>query len=547
MSEDEVPLSGPELTRGVASADIAEGATLLGQVDGEAVVLARCGGELFAVGARCPHYGAPLAEGLVVDGAIRCPWHHAAFSLRTGELLRPPALDDLPCWQVEERDGTAIVSGRKESAALAATGGRGAGAARRDRAPASVIIIGGGAAGAVAAETLRREGYEGPVSIIEAGPSAPYDRPNLSKYSLAGNAPEEWIPLRPTSFHDEHGIELVLGRRATAIDPGAKRVRLDDGSTRQFGALLIATGASPVTLDLPNAGQRIHYLRTLADSRAIIEAAGSAKRAVVLGASFIGLEVAVSLRARGLEVTVVGPEARPLERVLGPDLGDFVRGLHERHGVVFRLGQTAAAIDGDSVTLRSGERLAADLVVAGIGVRPNIELAQAAGLATDRGILVDELLETSAPGIYAAGDVARWPDPRSGERIRVEHWVVAERQAQTAARNMLAGSGGERERFEAVPFFWSAHYGTSIRYVGHVERWDEVAVDGDPAAGNATVVFRGGGRALAVATVGRDRVSLEVEAAMDRNDWRALDETLGAVLDAHVEQRGVVEPEATRA
>jgi 3-phenylpropionate/trans-cinnamate dioxygenase ferredoxin reductase subunit len=514
MGGEQAPLSGPDLTKGVSTGELAEGSVLLGHAEGEPVLLTRCEGELLAVGARCPHYGGPLDEGLVVDGTIRCPWHHAAFSLRTGEAVRPPALNGLPCWRVEERDGRAVVTGRRSEAAESPVGRRGT--IDRVRAPESVVILGGGAAGAVAAETLRREGYEGPVTVVDAGPSAPYDRPNLSKDYLAGTAPEEWIPLRPPSFYEDEGIELVLGRRATALDARAKRLFLNDGSTRDFGALLIATGAEPVTLDLPGAGSRVHYLRTLADARAIIAAAESARRAVVLGASFIGLEVAASLRARGLEVTVVGPGARPLERVLGAELGDFVRGLHEQRGVAFRLGQRATSIDRSSVTLQSGERLSTDLVVAGIGVRPSTDLADWADLETDRGVVVDEYLETSVPGIYAAGDVARWPDPRTGERIRVEHWVVAQRMGQTAARNILRGPGGSRERFDAVPFFWSQHYDVAIAYVGHAARWDGVDVDGDLAANDGEVTYRSGDRVLAVATVFRDRASLDAEVAMER-------------------------------
>ena len=387
------------------------------------------------------------------------------------------------------------------------------------------MILGGGAAGAVAAETLRREGYDGPITIVDAGPSAPYDRPNLSKDYLAGTAPEDWIPLHPDSFYTEQRIELALGRRATAIDAGARRLMLDDGTTREYGALLIATGAEPVTLELENPGQPVHYLRTLADSRAIIAAAGQARRAVVIGASFIGLEVAASLRTRGVEVTVVGPEARPLERVLGPALGDHVRALHEQHGVVFRLGQTVTVVGDADVTLQSGERLPADLVIAGVGVRPNVQLAERAGLAMDRGIVVDEYLQTSAPGIYAAGDVARWPDPHSGQPIRVEHWVVAERQGQAAARNIL----GRRERFDAVPFFWSQHYDVAIAYVGHAERWDDVQISGDLGANDCEVAYRSGDRVLAVATIFRDQASLRAEVAMEeRGEGRTPDVPVAA-------------------
>ena len=507
MGGDAAPLEGPDLTKGVASGSLADGDTLLGHADGEPVLLARCGGVLTAIGAKCTHYGGPLAEGLVVGETIRCPWHHAAFSLRTGESLRPPALAGVTCWKVEERSGTATVLGRQQPVPRAVADRHG---------PESVLIIGGGPAGTVAASTMRHEGYDGPITIVDAGASPPCDRPNLSKDYLAGTAPEEWIPLHPPSFYDEHRITLLLNTRVVAIDAANHKVRFEDGSERGFGALLIATGASPVRLDITGAS-RVRYLRTLADSRSIIEASGHASRAVVLGASFIGLEVAASLRARGLEVTVAAPEATPLERVLGAELGAFIRTVHEEHGVVFRLGQVATAIDDQSVTLQNGERLAADLVVAGIGVRPETSLAEDAGLATERGILVDEYLQTSAPGIYAAGDAARWPDPHTGERIRVEHWVVAERQGQVAARNIIAGPNGTRERFDAVPFFWSQHYDMSINYVGHAQRWDSVEIEGNIAARDCVVTYRAGGKARAVATIFRDRESLAAERAMEES------------------------------
>ncbi|MEO5579521.1 MAG: FAD-dependent oxidoreductase [Gemmatimonadaceae bacterium] len=514
MSVDQVSLSGPDLTKGVPSTDVSEGALLLGHADGEAVLLTRTVGEIVAVGATCTHYGAPLCEGLIVGDTLRCPWHHAAFSLRTGKSLRPPAFRDLPRWNAEERDGSAYVTGRMSEVTNDVPSRTDAGPASAS--PESIVIVGGGAAGSMAAETLRREGYDGPVTIIEAGPSAPYDRPNLSKDYLAGTAPEDWIPLRDDSFYVEKRIDFLLNSRVTAIDMDLRRVTLEGGDTLPFGALLIATGAQPIQLDVPDPDNRIHYLRTLADSRAIIDAALRAKSAVIIGASFIGLEVAASLRARGLAVTVVGPEARPLERVLGEQLGDFVRGLHEEHGVSFRLGQTASAIGRDSVTLSGGETLPADLVVVGIGVRAYTGLAEASGIATDRGIVVDQYLETSVPGIFAAGDLARWPDAQSGENIRVEHWVVAQRQGQTAARNMLAGRNGGRRRFDAVPFFWSQHYDVSISYTGHADRWDAIEVQGDIGAHDCTVTYRYGGRVMAVATIFRDLASLKAELAMER-------------------------------
>jgi NADPH-dependent 2,4-dienoyl-CoA reductase/sulfur reductase-like enzyme len=349
--------------------------------------------------------------------------------------------------------------------------------------------------------------------MVTADDALPYDRPNLSKDYLAGNASEDWIPLRTPEFYNEHKIEVRLGTRATSIDTVERTIALADGSHIAFDALLLATGASPVHLDIPGADlPHVHYLRTLDDSRALIAKAKDAKRVVVIGASFIGLETAASLRARKLDVRVIGPQSRPLERVLGAELGDMVRAIHEKNGVVFHFGTTATAIDKEAVTLKTGERIAADLVVAGIGVRPDVAIAQSAGLTVDNGIIVDEYLQTSAPGIYAAGDIARWPDIHSGRPIRVEHWVVAERQGQTAAINILGG----RQPFDAAPFFWSQHFDVTVSYVGHAEKWDKIEIDGDPAAHDCKVTYYQDGRKLAVATVSRDLESLRAEVELER-------------------------------
>src|SRR6476661_1972107 len=399
----EQQLQGPDLGAGVPASSIPDGGMLVGHAQGQAVLLSRRGNEIFAIGATCSHYNGPLGEGLIVGETVRCPWHHACFSLRTGEALRPPALHPVTCYRVEVSAETVRVTGKVERKAAPA----------RKNAPASVVIVGGGAAGDSAAATLRHEGYGGPITIVDPDADAPYDRPNCSKDYLAGNAPEDWLPLRSPEWDRDNGIDRLRGRRVATLRPGERRVELDDGSTRDYGALLLATGATPARLgpEVDRGGMPVHYLRSLRDSRAIIAAAREGGRAVVIGASFIGLEVAAALRARKMEVDVVGPETRPLERILGPTLADFIRGLHEEHGVRFHLERKPAEISAGGVALDQGERLTADLVVVGIGVRPNVELAQSAGLAVDRGVSVNERLETSAPGIYAAGDIARWPDP----------------------------------------------------------------------------------------------------------------------------------------
>jgi len=505
---DQTEPTGPDLAHGIALTDLADSGKLVGHVGAEEILLVRRGTEVFAVDAHCTHYHGPLADGLIVGDTVRCPWHHACFDLRTGDALRAPALSAIACWSVEQHDGKVFVRGKRQQAAPVRPG------SPSGKTPQKIVIVGGGAAGFAAAEKLRREQYQGSIVMLSNDDSAPVDRPNLSKDFLAGTAPQDWVPLRPDSFYPENGIDLRLKTNVTGIDARSREVALADGSKVAFDRLLLTTGAEPVRLSIPGADQpHVSTLRSLADCRGIIERAKTARRVVVLGASFIGLEVAAALRARGLEVHVVAPEKRPMERILGAQMGDFVRALHEEHGVVFHLEDTASAIDGKQVKLKSGGMLEADLVIVGIGVRPRIEIAERAGLAIDRGVTVNAYLETSAPEIYAAGDIARWPDPHSGESIRVEHWVVAERQGQAAAVNMLGG----REKFATVPFFWSQHYDVPINYVGHAEKWDELTVDGDIAGRDCLLRFKLNGRTLAVASIFRDLQSLEAELAMERD------------------------------
>ena len=504
MAEASGDLEGPDFEKGCKIDQVADGEMLLGHAFDEQVLVARRGDELFAIGATCTHYGGPLAKGLLVDCTVRCPWHHARFDLRTGEAIAAPALNNVARYKIDKREAQFFVTSKIDEKPVR----------KPKSSPASVVIVGAGAAGGAAAEMLRREGYDGPVRLIGADEFLPYDRPNLSKDYLAGTASEEWIPLRSADFYREQKIDTFTNRSVTAIDPQEKKITLTDGRSLGYGALLLATGAEPVRLAIPGGDlPHVYYLRTLTDSRRIIDKAKSSKRAVVIGASFIGLEVAWSLRERKLEVAVVGKGSLPLEKVLGGELGTVIRETHEANGVKFHLGRKPVAIQDRHVELDDGTKLDCDLVVVGIGVRPNTAIAKQAGIATDNGVLVDEFLKTNVPGIFAAGDIARWPDPRAG-RIRVEHWVVAQRQGQTAARNIL----GADEAFNLPPFFWSNHFDLHIHYVGHGGGDDRSTVSGNVKAKDASVIFRAGENVTAVASIGRDVENLKAEVALERGN-----------------------------
>ena len=507
-------LTGPDLEQGISLDDLADGAMLGGHAGGEAVLLVRRGREIYAIGGTCTHYSAPLAEGLVVGNTVRCPWHHACFDLRTGEAVRAPALSAVPVWKVEQRAGKVFVTGKGE--------------APKPRPlpppPDSIGIVGAGAAGAAACEMLRKSGFTGAITVIGAEETLPVDRPNLSKDYLAGNAPEEWMQLRTPEFYAEQNIEVITGRRALQLDPSTKTLTLDNGVRRAFDAILLATGADPIRLTPPGA-ERVHVLRTLKDSRAIIAEAEKGRKALVLGASFIGLEVAASLRARECDVTVVAPEDVPLAKPMGAELGAFIRKLHESHGVHFRLGTTASKFEANRVILANGDPVPFDFVVAGVGVRPNTMLAQLARLRVENGVIVDERMQTSAPGIYAAGDIALYPDYYSGRKMRVEHWVAAEQQGQTAARNML----GIDAPHTAPPFFWSAHYDVTIAMVGNSLGYTREEVHGSLDERRALLAYYLGDDVIAVATIGLDREALMVEAAMENRDKAEVKRIIGSV------------------
>ena len=491
----------PDLFAGVDAGLAPEGGLLAGRVGDSEVVVARSGGRLYAVSATCTHLQAPLAKGLVAGGQVRCPWHHARFDLATGEAVGAPAFAPLGCFEVEERDGRIRVLGRRSPAPAPAV---------PSGAPERVLVVGAGAAGFACAELLSRRGVGERVIVLSDDADAPYDRTFCSKQYLSGKAERA-----ATSMADEGawpGVTLRVGARAEAIDLDAREVVLAGGERIGWDALVLATGAAPRRPDLPGFdGAGVHVLRTLADADAIVAAAGGARRVAVVGGSFIGLEAAAAMVARKLAVTLVSPEPVPLARVVGEAAGGFVRDAHAAHGVDLRLGREASRYDGRVLTLDDGSQVEADLVLLGLGVSPRVALAERAGLRIDAetgGVEVDDRLRASAPGVFAVGDIAAFPGA-AGARIRVEHWVHAQRQGQHVARLLM----GEDAPFTDVPFFWTAQYDANLRYDGHVGEIGSTRVAGDVAAGDFAVTLVEDGRDGALVTVGRDLEALRWEAA----------------------------------
>ena len=479
--------------------ELADGQMKQVQAGETELLLVRLDGQFYALGARCTHYGAPLATGALHGERIICPWHHACFHARTGEHLEPPGMDHLPRFPVRVEDDQVLVE-------LPDTveGRRAPTLARRDPQEArTCVVVGSGCAGAYAVEAARAQGFRGRVLWVAGGEFPPIDRPNLSKEYLAGEAPEEWMPLRDPSFYEAADIEVVQGRPAAALDAAAKTITLADGEVLRYDVAVVAPGARPRRLEVPGAELAgIFTLRTIEDSRAIRAAAREARRAVVVGASFIGMEVAQSLRHLGLEVTVVAPESVPFERTLGVEVGRVLQTLHEENGVAFRLGHTVQAFEGtdrvQQVVLNGGSRLAAELVVVGVGVQPATDFVQGVQKAPDGSIIVDAFLQ-AAEGLFVAGDAARFPDWRTGAPIRIEHWRLAAQHGRLAGAN----AAGARRAYRGVPFFWTRQFGVSLQYLGYVDAWDEVVLDGDPSARKFLAFYLRNDQVWAVAGMGR--------------------------------------------
>lgn len=504
----------PELAAGVELQKLPPCGLLAVTADGEEAILVRGASGLFAVGGRCNHLGGPLAEGIVVGDTVRCPWHHACFSAASGAAVAAPAFERLPRWPVEVRDGqvyldrrdAARVSSRSDGARPHRASGR------RPSSPEKVVIIGGGAGGYATADALLKLGFSGSMTVVDRDGEATYDRTLLSKDYLDGSFGEAQLPIEGEPL-EKRGVVLRRASTAVRIDREAKVIHLEEGERLPYTKVVLASGAEPRRLPVPgNDLAHVTTLRSAQDARRILAAAKHRKKMVVVGGSFIGLEVAASLRQRGFEVTVVAPDAHPFASILGRDLSDALLSVHREHGVAFELERYLWRVDGETVELDDGTVLEAELVILGVGVEPRVHLAEQAGLHVDDGVQVDPYLRTSDPDIYAVGDIARWPDPYSGERIRVEHWNVALRQGQVAAMNIA----GHPTPYAVVPFFWTMHFDFSVRYVGHATHWDESQVHGSLAERDAEVRFLKGGEVAAIATVNRDRAALEYERDLER-------------------------------
>jgi len=460
------------------------------------VLLSRIKGEFHAIGGICTHYGGNLAEGTCKGERVYCPWHMSAFNLITGDLEEPPALDAVPRFEVRIEEDKVIVrvpegAGDRRVPPMA----------RHNKAadPRTFVILGSGAAGLAAAETLRQDGFQGRVVLLTQDNRLPYDRPELSKGYLQGANPQEVLWLRPQEFFTAHDLEIFLEKKVAKVDTGVKSLTLADGTSMKYDALLLATGGLARPLEAPGGElANVFTLRSFADSQAIMAAAREGAQAVIAGASFIGMETAGSLTARGLKVTVVAPGQAPLQRTLGPEIGRMFQQVLEENGVSFRLGARVARLEGrdrvEAVVLENGEKLPADLVIAGVGVKPATEMLQGVPLNPDGSVTVDEHLRV-ADDLYAAGDIARFPDWRTGELIRIEHWRLAMQQGRVAAHNMV----GNLTPFRDVPFFWTERLDIHFEYAGYAGSWDEIIYQGDPASRDFLAFYVKNQRVLAAA------------------------------------------------
>jgi len=454
-------------------ADLPDGQIGQGKIGEQSLILLRTGDTVQAFQGNCPHAGAPLAEGAVCNGRLICPWHKGTFRLSDGHVCEPPALEDLQRYAVTIRDGQVYVDDQPLPAST-----------DKSQSPDERLfaIVGGGAAGTAAASALREHGFAGRLLLIDREEAPGFDRTVLSKFVIAGEMAPAQIPdLKNDDYYREQRIERVHGH-VNRMDAQRREIELSDGRLYRYDSALLATGAKPKTLDLPGAQlHNVHVLRSRAHAADILHATLPGDRAVIIGDSFIGLEAASSLRKRGLGVTVIARHEVPFAKQFGIEVGRAIRLLHESNGVVFRVGEEAVSFEADeanedqhvkAVRLACGERIAADLVLVGVGVSPATDLLQGLRLCDDGALVVDQHMR-AAPGLWAAGDIARFP--LADEHLRIEHWRVAQQHARIAAQNMLGGEVA----YDSVPFFWTQHFGKRFDYLGHAKDWQETVIEGD--------------------------------------------------------------------
>ena len=517
----------PDFVRVASVSDLADGEMRQVSADGTDVLLSRVDGRFHACTAFCTHYGAPLATGVLSGTTVVCPWHHAVFDVASGALGEPPALDRLRTFEVKTEGDDVLVRvpdgadqhGKGVPYRLSDGEVPDMGGVAPDADDRLFLVLGAGAAAQAAAETLRAHAYRGRLALVTKETRAPYDRTKLSKAYLAGDAGDGALRLRDGDFYERHGIEVWTDRTVTGLDPEAREVSFEEGDPVTYDACLVATGGTPRRLPIDGADlDGVLLLRSWDDARTVVERAGDAKRVVVIGASFIGMEAASSLSSRGVEVTVVGKEDAPFAAAMGGEVGRVFQRAAEAEGVAFRLGaevdriETAHAPPEDGLphglrVVVGGEGIECDAVVMGVGVSPATAFLDGAAFRRDDGGLVTDAALRVAPALFAAGDVAAYPDARLGRTVRIEHWRLAQQHGRTAALNMMAVSDPTvaDTAFEGVPFFWTGQFGLSLRYVGHAEDWDEVVVDGSLDEPEFLAAYVEGGAVRAVAAVGRDQ------------------------------------------
>lgn len=501
------------------------------------VLLCRVKGEYYAVGGLCPHYGAPLEDGLLAGNRVVCPWHHSAFDVTSGDLLEPPARDGLPRYKTR-RDGDEIKVSIPEKTEMAKTPPMFTGEKTTDQV---YVILGAGAAGNAAAQALREAEYGGRILMITREERLPYDRPNLSKEYLQGEAKDEWMPLRDEEFYKKHRIELRKGTTVTGVDTSKKQLTTADGDTIEYSKLLVATGGRAKRPAIKGADlKNVFTLRSFDDADRIIEAGKDASRAVIVGTGFIGLETASSLRHRKIDVTIVSKEAVPMEHVFGTEVGKAIQLAHVDEETAFRLETDVEQLTGDKtverVILKGSEELPADMVILGVGVEPASAGIEGLPTEADGGIKVDAHMK-AGDDLYAAGDIAAFPSPLTGNHNRIEHWRTAEQQGRVAGFAMA----GKPKSYDGVPFFWTDQAGLRLRYVGHAPSFDDVLYDGEPQRGSFIAYYVKDNKVLAASGVGRDKELAAVEELMRHDAMPSPEELKTGEIDLVARARSSAE------